>query len=60
MRLIANHGQEEKDNFTVIGRNSRLDTIQAAILLTKLKVFDAKDFLVLEIHNFYSNKLILL
>ncbi len=57
MRLIANHGQEGKDNFTVIGRNSRLDTIQAAILLTKLKVFDEEIFLRNEIHNFYSNNI---
>ena len=40
MRLIARHGQSGKDDFSIVGRNSRLDTIQAAILLEKLKIFE--------------------
>ncbi len=35
--LIANHGREDKNEHIIIGRNSRLDGIQAAILKTKLK-----------------------
>lgn len=35
--LIANHGRENKNEHIIIGRNSRLDGIQAAILTTKLK-----------------------
>lgn len=35
-RLIANHGQFAKNRHTIIGRNSRLDGIQAAVLSVKL------------------------
>jgi len=37
LRMIANHGQKEKHNHQIEGRNSRLDSIQAAILSVKLK-----------------------
>ncbi|WP_320053584.1 DegT/DnrJ/EryC1/StrS family aminotransferase [uncultured Acetobacteroides sp.] len=37
IRMIANHGQKIKYHHEVIGCNSRLDTIQAAILNVKLK-----------------------
>lgn len=37
IRMIANHGQERKYIHKYIGVNSRLDTIQAAILNVKLK-----------------------
>ena len=36
MRMIANHGQRVKYYHDVIGVNSRLDTVQAAILSVKL------------------------
>lgn len=36
-RIIANHGQRIKYHHDVVGINSRLDTIQAAILDVKLK-----------------------
>ncbi|QDZ38800.1 DegT/DnrJ/EryC1/StrS family aminotransferase [Euhalothece natronophila Z-M001] len=35
-RILANHGQREKYKQESIGMNSRLDTLQAAILLIKL------------------------
>jgi dTDP-4-amino-4,6-dideoxygalactose transaminase len=38
--MIANHGQSVKYQHDVIGCNSRLDTIQAAILSVKLKNLD--------------------
>lgn len=41
IRMIANHGQEKKYYHERIGVNSRLDTLQAAILLVKLKHFPA-------------------
>lgn len=41
LRIITWHGQNEKYHHAVIGCNSRLDTIQAAILRVKLKYFDA-------------------
>lgn len=40
-RLIANHGQFEKNRHTIIGRNSRMDGIQAAVLSTKLPHLDS-------------------
>jgi len=40
IRMIANHGQEKKYIHKYIGVNSRLDTIQAAILNVKLKYLD--------------------
>lgn len=36
LRMIGNHGQLKKHNHLLEGRNSRLDTLQAAILKTKL------------------------
>ncbi len=40
IRMIANHGQKVKYQHDIIGVNSRLDTLQAAILLVKLKYLD--------------------
>jgi dTDP-4-amino-4,6-dideoxygalactose transaminase len=37
LQMIANHGQKKKYHHSVIGVNSRLDTLQAAILQVKLK-----------------------
>ncbi len=38
--MIANHGQEHKYIHDVVGCNSRLDTIQAAVLRIKLRQLD--------------------
>ena len=40
LQMIANHGQIKKYHHECIGLNSRLDTIQAAILNVKLKHLD--------------------
>jgi len=40
LRMIANHGQQKKYQHDVIGVNSRLDTLQAAILMVKLRHLD--------------------
>lgn len=40
MRMIANHGQVKRYYHSLIGVNSRLDSIQAAILDVKLKYLD--------------------
>lgn len=40
MRMIANHGQSERYYHDIVGCNSRLDSIQAAVLCIKLKELD--------------------
>ena len=40
IRMIANHGQVKKYHHSMIGCNSRLDAIQAAVLKVKLKYLD--------------------
>lgn len=42
LRQIARHGQDRRYHHVRIGVNSRLDTLQAAILLPKLDIFDAE------------------
>lgn len=40
LKMIANHGQEKRYYHELVGCNSRLDTIQAAILRIKLRKLD--------------------
>lgn len=40
IRQISRHGQDRRYHHIRVGMNSRLDTIQAAILLEKLEIFD--------------------
>ncbi len=40
MEQLRNHGQQGRYRHTRIGINGRLDTLQAAVLLAKLEVFD--------------------
>ena len=40
IRMIANHGQSKRYYHDIIGVNSRLDSIQAAVLNVKLKYLD--------------------
>lgn len=40
LKMIANHGQSKRYYHDLVGCNSRLDTIQAAILEVKLKYLD--------------------
>ncbi|MGN6438416.1 MAG: DegT/DnrJ/EryC1/StrS family aminotransferase [Agriterribacter sp.] len=40
LKMIANHGQSKKYYHDVVGCNSRLDTLQAAVLNVKLKKLD--------------------
>ena len=41
VRRFANHGRLSKFDHDLVGRNSRLDALQAAILSQKLKLLDA-------------------
>jgi len=40
LRQIARHGQDRRYHHVRVGVNSRLDTLQAAVLLAKLDIFD--------------------
>lgn len=42
IRQIARHGQDARYHHIRIGVNSRLDTIQAAVLLPKLRILDSE------------------
>lgn len=41
MRMIANHGQSKRYYHDIVGCNSRLDSIQAAVLRIKLRKLDS-------------------
>lgn len=55
VRAIANYGSTKKYVFKYIGRNSRLDEIQAAILDTKLKYLDSDNARRKEVAQMYIN-----
>lgn len=52
LRQIARHGQEKRYYHTRVGINSRLDTLQAAILIPKLGILDAE----IDARNKLANK----
>ena len=56
-RMIANHGQKVKYHHEVIGCNSRLDTIQAAILDVKLKYLNEYNLARNEAARYYTIQL---
>ncbi|PZR26605.1 MAG: transcriptional regulator [Citrobacter freundii] len=57
MKMIANHGQSRRYYHDVVGCNSRLDTIQAAILDIKLKHLDEYISAREAAADFYDNAL---
>lgn len=57
IRMIANHGQKQKYHHEIVGVNSRLDTLQAAILNVKLKHLDSYIAKRQQSANFYDNAL---
>lgn len=57
IRMIANHGQQVKYHHKVIGCNSRLDTIQAAILNVKVKHLDEYCQARYEAAQYYTSRL---
>lgn len=56
-RMIANHGQETKHQHRLIGRNSKLDGIQAAILSVKLNYLDSWTVARIAHAEYYNNLL---
>ena len=57
LRMIANHGQRIKYHHAVIGCNSRLDTVQAAVLNAKLKHLDEYCLARREAAQYYTSHL---
>lgn len=57
IRAIANYGSTEKYVFKYIGRNSRLDEIQAAVLNVKLKYLDEDLAIRKEVAKYYSGNI---
>lgn len=55
--MIANHGQKIKYHHEIIGVNSRLDTLQAAILNVKLKYLDEYTQKRNDVASFYDKAL---
>ena len=57
MDMIHKHGQDRRYHHVRMGLNSRLDTLQAAVLLAKLEIFDEEVKLRGEIGAKYSKLL---
>jgi UDP-2-acetamido-2-deoxy-ribo-hexuluronate aminotransferase len=57
IRMITNHGQKVKYHHESIGVNSRLDTLQAAILQVKLKYLNDYESRRRKVADFYDKEL---
>ena len=54
MRMIANHGQSRRYYHDIVGCNSRLDSIQAAVLRVRLKELDGYIAARRKVADFYD------
>jgi UDP-2-acetamido-2-deoxy-ribo-hexuluronate aminotransferase len=57
IRQIARHGQDRRYHHVRVGVNSRIDTLQAAILLPKLDIFEEEIALRQQVAGYYSSQL---
>lgn len=57
IKMISNHGQSKKYQHDIVGVNSRLDTLQAAILNIKLKHLDEYCKARNEVAKYYDSNL---
>jgi UDP-2-acetamido-2-deoxy-ribo-hexuluronate aminotransferase len=57
MKMIVNHGQSKRYYHDVVGCNSRLDTIQAAVLDIKLKHLDSYIGSRIQVADYYDTTL---
>ena len=55
MRKMVNHGIEDRYHYKYIGVNSRLDSVQAAILSVKLKRLESYNSSRIKAANYYDN-----
>ena len=62
MRQIMSHGQDRRYHHPLLGINGRLDTLQAAVLLSKLEIFDeevaARERIGVRYSELFSGKVI--
>ncbi|NVN98215.1 MAG: DegT/DnrJ/EryC1/StrS family aminotransferase [Geobacteraceae bacterium] len=56
IRQVMNHGQDRRYHHPMIGLNGRCDTLQAAVLLAKMEIFEEEVTLRSEIGAKYSAK----
>jgi dTDP-4-amino-4,6-dideoxygalactose transaminase len=56
-RMLREYGQKKKYHHESLGTNSRLDTIQAAVLLTKLKYLDCWNTKRQELADYYTKQI---
>jgi UDP-2-acetamido-2-deoxy-ribo-hexuluronate aminotransferase len=57
MRWIGVHGQAKKHHHPILGLNGRLDTLQAAVVLAKLDLFDAEILQRQKVAETYASQL---
>jgi len=57
IRLLGNYGSKQKNQHEIIGINSRLDQIQAAVLRVKLKYLDLWNQRRINVSKRYANNL---
>lgn len=57
VRSISNYGSSQKYVFDYVGRNSRMDELQAAVLDVKLKYLDGDNARRQEIANYYIDNI---
>lgn len=57
IKKIRVHGQDRRYHHCIVGTNGRLDTIQAAILLAKLDIFEDELIKRKKVANYYSKHL---
>lgn len=57
IKMIANHGQSKKYHHQLVGVNSRLDSIQAAVLSVKMKHLNEYEMARQTVAAFYDQKL---
>jgi len=57
MRILRVHGQQSRYHHTLVGINGRCDTIQAAVLIEKLKFFDQEITMRQQVAAWYNEAL---
>ena len=57
MKLIREHGQKERYHHTSMGINGRLDTIQCAIIIEKMKIFEDEIIARQKVASIYTEAL---